>query len=242
MTLHRRPMAFVRALLGGNPNARDLTLLCFTAGIESDLLVGAGRIKCIRSCYFGLESFGLAPMFTEAANQGNIQIMEETEASISFGIRAKLADVGFMPGRAWIGTDLPKLRPDVKMVTDPYTDEELVAFPSLACDVAVIHALEADRDGNAVIGGNSGVDLELAILADTTLITTERIVPRLARADIASPAVTSVSLAPNGAWPTSCHPHYPLDGEEIMRYIEACKGKKFDSFLTELDGSIKPYA
>ena len=44
MTLYRRPMAFVRALLvrtllQREPPPRDLTLLCFTAGFESDLLV-----------------------------------------------------------------------------------------------------------------------------------------------------------------------------------------------------------
>ncbi|MBE0689313.1 MAG: hypothetical protein IH587_04230, partial [Anaerolineae bacterium] len=62
MTLYRRPVAFVRALLRRPTPAKDLTLLCFTAGIESDLLVGAGCIKTVRSVYFGLESFGLAPM------------------------------------------------------------------------------------------------------------------------------------------------------------------------------------
>ena len=234
MTMYRRPMTFVRTLLRENPHACDLTLLCFTAGLESDLLVGAGRVRRVRSCYFGLEVFGLAPMFTQAANKGEIEILEETEASLSLGIRAGLASVGFMPGRAWVGTDLPRLRPDVRMVTDPYSGEELVAFPAINCDVAVIHALEADPAGNAIIGGNSGVDVELAMLADVTLITTEKIVSKLARADIASPAVTGVALAPYGAWPTSCHPHYPLDGEEILHYVEACKAKQFDSFLAQI--------
>src|SRR5512137_1777544 len=117
MTLYRRPMAFTRALLNrhrqtGEP--RDLTLLAFTAGLESDLLLGAGMVSRVRSCYFGLEIFGLAPMFTYLASRGEIEIIEETEASISFGLRAQMAGIGFMPGRAWMGTDLPHLRPDVR--------------------------------------------------------------------------------------------------------------------------------
>jgi acyl CoA:acetate/3-ketoacid CoA transferase alpha subunit len=32
MTVYRRPMAFVLALLRRQPRPRDLTLLCFTAG------------------------------------------------------------------------------------------------------------------------------------------------------------------------------------------------------------------
>src|SRR5215207_3058525 len=87
MTIYRRPTAFVRALLRRSPRPHDLTLLCFTAGYESDLLVGAGCVSTIRSCYFGLESFGFAPMFTAAAQNGTITIIEETEASIVMGIR-----------------------------------------------------------------------------------------------------------------------------------------------------------
>ena len=44
MTLYRRPVAFVRELLRRGSPPRDLTLLCFTAGFESDLLVGAGFV------------------------------------------------------------------------------------------------------------------------------------------------------------------------------------------------------
>ena len=233
MTLYRRPLAFTRTLLRENSAAHDLTLLCFTAGIESDLLVGAGRVQSVRSCYFGLEAFGLAPMFTQAAGEGAIQIVEESEASIAFGIRASLADVGFMPSRAWMGTDLPRLRPDVKKIKDPYSDEELIAFPAIHCDVAVIHALRADRTGNAVIGGNPGMDLELALLADTTLITTEELVEKLDKADVPGPLVEAVALAPKGALPTSCHPLYWLDGEAIIDYTLRCRAGEFEQYLRE---------
>ena len=95
MTLYRRPVAFVRELLRhSNSNSFTLTLLAFTASYESDLLVGAGLVKRTRTCYFGLEAFGLAPMFTQAANLGDIEIVEETEASLAFGLRATLAKIG----------------------------------------------------------------------------------------------------------------------------------------------------
>lgn len=249
MTLYRRPVAFVRELLRANglPLSRwgssrrergaggeGLTLLCFTASYESDLLVGAGLVQRIRTCYFGMEAFGLAPMFTQAANLGEIEILEETEASLAFGLRATLADVGFMPGRGWLGTDLLKLRPDVKTVTDPYSGETLMAFPAIRCDVAVLHALKADRAGNAVLGGNLGVDVELALAADTVVITAEEIVERLERADVAGLTVAAVAPAPRGAWPTSCHPLYPMDGLEILKYTEACNAEAFDDYLADV--------
>lgn len=231
-TIYRRPVAFVQALLRQTAPPSDLTLLCFTAGYESDLLVGAGLVSQIRSCYFGLEAFGLAPMFTEKANQGLVRIIEETEASLSLGMRAKMGGIGFMPSRAWIGTDLLKLRPDVKMVEDPYSGETLVAFPAIHCDVAVIHAPVADRRGNVRLGKTLGVDQELAMIADSVIITAEQIVEQLDQ-DVDIPALLTdvVVEAPRGAWPTSCYPLYPVDGSELLRYIDACNRGDFDDYL-----------
>jgi len=223
MTLYRRPMAFTYALLKRHFETRqpeDLTLLAFTAGLESDLLVGSGMITYVRTCYFGLEIFGLAPMFTYLANHGLLNIIEETEASLALGLRAAMAGIGFIPGRGWLGTDLPRLRPDVKTVQDPYSGEALIAYPAIHPDVAIIHALQADIEGNAVIGDNKGIDEELAMTAETVIITTEEIVPPLDKADIVAPFVSAVVAAPRGAAPTSCHPRYYLDGEALLQYTE----------------------
>jgi glutaconate CoA-transferase subunit A len=237
MTVYRRPVAFVRELLRKQSRPKDLTLLCFTAGYESDLLVGAGCVKTVRTVYFGLESFGLAPMFTEMANKGELHILEETEASLASGLRARMAGVGFMPSHAWIGTDLPALRPDVKTITDPYTGEELIAFPSIHCDIAVIHALEGDIDGNVKINNNRGVDQELMCVADATIVTVERVVDRVTPSVdghiLPRPGATYIVHAPMGAYPTSCYPEYPLAGGEFLRYVDACNAGEFDRYLSE---------
>jgi glutaconate CoA-transferase subunit A len=232
MTLYRRPVAFVYELLCRDPRPTDLTLLCFTAGYESDLLVGVGCVSRVRSCYFGLEIFGLAPMFTVAPT---LDVVQETEGSLAYGLRATMAGVGFMPALGWLGTDLMTLRPDVKTVTDPYSGEELVAFPALKCDIAVIHALVADRSGNARINGNRGVDAELALVADTVIVTAEEIVDELTSdVDIVGALVKGVAHAPRGAWPTSCYPLYPVGGGEILRYVDACNAGCFDEYLASV--------
>lgn len=235
MTLYRRPAAFAKALLRRPTRPKDLTLLCFTAGFESDILVGAGCVKVARSCYFGLESFGFAPMFTEAAQRGSIEVREETEASLALGIRAGIAGVGFMPSRAWIGTDLPRLRPDVQTITDPYSGETLMAFPAIRCDVAIIHGLEGDQHGNVRINNNVGVDIELIYLADIVIATVERVVDHVERTLdstlIPAPGTNYLVHAPRGAWPTSCYPDYPVGGGEFLRYVDACNAGKFDAYL-----------
>ncbi len=237
MTLYRRPLAFVKALLLRERPPRDLTLLSFTGGIESDLLIGSGCVAVIRSAYVGLEAFGLAPMFTHFAQQGRLHVIEETEASIVMGIRAGIAGSGFMPSRAWQGTDLPGLRPDVKPVRDPYSAEEMLAFPAIHCDVAVIHGLAGDRQGNALINNNLGIDLELVYLADRVIATVEERVEKLTRSTegviIPYPGCDMLAEAPRGAAPASCYPLYPLDGEAILRYTEACKAGEFQRFVDD---------
>jgi len=95
-----------------------------------------------------------------------------------------------------------------------------MAFPAIKPDFAVIHALRADEDGNAQIGDNRGIDIELTLTADKVVITAEEIVPQLSKADIVAPFVDAVIYAPDGAHPTSCHPNYPLDGQWLMDYID----------------------
>src|SRR3990172_3207714 len=210
MTLYRRPVAFVRELL--KTETRDLTLLCFTASYESDLLVGAGRVKAVRTCYFGMEAFGLAPMFTQRATSGDLRVIEESEGSLAFGMRATLARVGFMPGPGWVGTDMLKVRPDVRVIDDPYTGKPVAAFPAIACDVAV--------------------DRELSMVARRVVVTAEEIVDELeAPVDVGQIFVTGVAHAPRGARPTSCYPLYPVDGAEILRYMEACTAGQFHAYL-----------
>lgn len=235
MTLYRRPIGFVKALLRRSPRPRDLTLLSFTGGMESDLLIGAGCVRQLRSAYFGLEAFGLAPMFTQSVQSQRVKVIEETEASIVMGIRAAIAGVGFMPSRAWLGTDLPCLRPDVKTVMDPYSGEELLAFPAIPCDVAVIHGLAGDKHGNVLINNNLGIDMELVYVADKVVATVEALVDELRPTTegviIPYPGCDMIVHMPAGAAPTSCYPRYPVDGGAILSYVEACNSGRFAEFL-----------
>ncbi len=235
-TLYRRPVAFVRELL--RRGVGDLTLLALTSGYESDLLVGAGRVACVRTCYFGLEAFGLAPMFSRMAARKAFRLIEETEASLAYGLRAAEAGVGFMPGRAWLGSDMFRARPDVRLVQCPYSGEMLPAFPALRPDVAVIHAVRADRDGNAVVLANKAYDRELGLTAKTLIVTAERIVDGPgelgSEIDVLGRRVTALVHAPRGALPTSCYPLYPLDSVAIMDYIEACDRGEFDHYLERI--------
>ena len=132
-----------------------------------------------------------------------------------------------------------RARPDVRTIRDPYNGEELTAFPAVDCDVAVIHVLRADRAGNAVLGGNPTIDLELTMVARDVILTAEEVVEALdAPIDLVGQPVSAVVSAPFGAWPTSCYPRYPLDGEEILRYIDACNAGKFAEYVSGMEQRV----
>jgi glutaconate CoA-transferase subunit A len=235
LMLYRRPTAFVYEVLRRATPPTGLTLLTFTAGYESDLLVGAGCISRVRTCYFGLESFGFAPMFTAAAQNGSLHIQEETEVSLAAGLRATMHGVSFTPSTAWQGTDLLRLRPDVKTIQDPYTGQTLTAFPAIRADIAVIHALVADRQGNCRLNDNWGMDRELVMVAERVIVTAEEVVDSLTEGvTLSGVVVDQVVHAPQGASPSSCYPHYPVDGLELLDYMDDCIVGQFPTYLEKV--------
>src|SRR5579863_5143710 len=131
MTLYRKPMAFVREL--ARNKVKDLTLLSFTCSFEAELLAAANALATLRSCYFGLEYLGLAPILRRAIEDGAIRVVEETEYSIAIGLQASLMRVPYLPSRdCLIGTDYFRVRPDLKRAPCAVTGEMLTWFPAVA--------------------------------------------------------------------------------------------------------------
>jgi len=226
MTLYRRPVAAARALAAAG--RRELTIVAFTAGIETDLLIGAGCVARLRSCYTGLEFIGFAPHFTRAATTGGIAIVEETEYTLSYAVQAAAMRVPFLPMQATLlATDIAQVRPDLRPFACPLTGTTLLAVPALRVDVAIIHALAADRLGNACLPGQLALDPYLPAIADTTVVTAERIVgsDELAALPggirLAGMGVTHVVHAPRGSAPCSCAPDYDLDVSAMLAYVDA---------------------
>ncbi|MCK9912980.1 hypothetical protein MXD81_27760, partial [Microbacteriaceae bacterium K1510] len=68
-------------------------------------------------------------MFRKRVETGEVKVIEETESTIGFGLRAAMQGVGFMPARTLIGTDLLQVRPDIQLISCPYTNERYPAMP-----------------------------------------------------------------------------------------------------------------
>lgn len=94
LTLSRRPVALCKLL--HESGAKELTLVGLTLGIESEALIAAGRVKAVRTSYYGLEIFGLAPEFTRAASDGRLQVIDESERSFCRAIGSMKIDLALL--------------------------------------------------------------------------------------------------------------------------------------------------
>ncbi|MEM2143807.1 MAG: CoA-transferase [Candidatus Jordarchaeaceae archaeon] len=236
MSLYRRPMTLTREII--RQKIKDLGILSFIAGLPSDMLIGAHCASRIRSCYVGFEMFGLAPNYRRAAENGDLEIIEETEITIVLGLKATLLQVPHLPTRGIRCTDVMKVRKDLKEYTCPLSGEKLVALPPIKPDVSIIHVSMADRMGNAHIDGAVWLDEDLAkasgkvIISAEKIVETEEIIRTPSRANIPHFMVDAVVRAPYGAHPTSCFPFYTYDAHHIRKYLEASNnGNGFYEYL-----------
>ena len=226
MTLYRRPVAAALGLVGAG--RRDLEIVTLTGGVETDLLIGAGCVRHLRSCYTGLEVVGFAPHFTRGVQQGTLDITEETEYTLSYAVQAATMRVPFLPMRGELArTDLLSVRPDLRSFACPLTGVPLIAVPALPIDVAILHATAADRHGNCNLRGQLALDPHLPTAAAVTIVTTERLVETdELRAmpggiNLSGLFVTHVVLAPGGSLPTSCLPDHRLNVAAVLDYADA---------------------
>ena len=101
---------------------------------------------------------------------------EHSHAAMANAYEAGAAGLPFAVFRGYIGVDLPKVNPNIRSVTCPYTGEMLATVPAIRPDVAIIHALRADRAGNVLLEGIVGVQKQAVLAARRAIVTVEEIV------------------------------------------------------------------
>jgi glutaconate CoA-transferase, subunit A len=226
--------------------ARDLHLVCVpTGGLQVDLLIGAGRVRVVETSAATLGEAGGAPCFVRAVREGALEIRDATCPAILTGLTAAQKGVPFIPMRGLIGSDLLRVRPDWRVIENPFEPgDAIVAIPAIHPDLALFHAAEADRDGNVWIGRRRELAL-MAYAARTSLVTVERIRETTLLDDEVTAAgvlpalyVGAIAEAPDGAWPYGLWGEYPTDAAEIARYAAAARTQEgFAAYLDEFIGA-----
>lgn len=220
-------MAATRALL--RRGARRLHLVCVPiGGLQADLLIGAGCVETIETSAVTLGEFGTGPRFAAALAAGTVRILDATCPAIHAALQAGQKGIPFIPLRGLLGTDLLAVRPDWKVIDNPFAPgDRIVLLPAIVPDVALFHAPAADRHGNVFIGRQREL-LTMAHAARRTLVTVERIVPGNLMDDadrapgvIPATYVTAIAVAPLGALPLRFRDLYPQDDATLGAYVAA---------------------
>ncbi len=225
LSFWRKPMAICREII--KQGKRDLTLCTFVGGMEIDILVAAGCVSKVKASFVGMEVFGMAPHYRKSVEKNQIQVSEESEASIALGLKCSYLDVPFMPLKGIIGTDFEKVRNDITEFEDPLgTGTKLMALPKIDLDIAILHVPYADQYGNGNISGAVWLDDDMAKTAKKTIITCERIVELEdiihlpGKAQLPMQTTDAVVKMPFGAHPTSCYDKYTFDALHIQNYLK----------------------
>jgi glutaconate CoA-transferase, subunit A len=220
----------------------DLELVRMTPDLLYDQLIGMGIARRLVFSYGGNPGVGSLHRFRDAIEHGwprPIEIEEHSHAGMANRYAAGAADLPFAVMRGYVGTDLMP-RTTVKPITCPFTGEQLIAIPALRPDVAIVHAQEADRQGNVQLWGIPGVQKEAVLAAKRSLVTVERIVdelePRPGGIVIPGWVIDAVAEVPQGSQPSYSHGLTARDNDFYRFWDEVSRDR--DAFTAWMEHHV----
>jgi glutaconate CoA-transferase subunit A len=221
---------------------RNLHLVRMTPDVIYDQLIGAGCARSLTFSWGGNPGVGSLHRFRDAVENGwpaPLELVEHSHAGMAAAYAAGAANLPFGVVRGYGRTDLTA-HTQVATITCPYTGEELAAIPAHRPDVGVVHAQQADRDGNVQLWGIVGVQKEVVLAAARSIVTVEEIVPALELKPggvvLPSWVIDAVSLAPRGAHPSYAHGYYDRDNAFYRRWDEISRDR--DRFTAWIDRHV----
>jgi glutaconate CoA-transferase subunit A len=196
---------------------RDLTVVRMTPDVIYDQMIGMGCVSRMVFSYGGNPGVGSLHRMRDAVENGwpvPLELVEHSHAGLANAYVAGASRLPFATLRGYAGTDLEH-GGAVAFVECPFTGQRLSAVRAVNPNVTVIHAQHADRKGNVMLWGLSGVQKEAVLAADRAIVTVEEIVdelvPRPHAVVLPSWVVTAVCHVPGGAWPSYAHDYSKRD-------------------------------
>jgi glutaconate CoA-transferase subunit A len=222
---------------------RELTLIRMTPDLVYDQLIGMGCASKMIFSWGGNPGIGSLRRFRDAVENGwpePLELEEHSHAGMANRYAAGASNLPFAVMRGYLGTELMERTRTVATVECPFTGEELAAVPALRPEVGIVHAQRADREGNVQLWGIIGVQKEIVLASERSLVTVEEVVdelePRPGAIVLPTWAVTAVAETPNGAHPSYAHDYYDRDNSFYQRWDEISKDR--DGFRAWMEENV----
>jgi glutaconate CoA-transferase subunit A len=223
---------------------RDLTLIRMTPDLIYDQMIGMGCARRLVFSWGGNPGVGSLHRLRDAVERGwpqPLEIEEHSHAAMAAAYSAGAAGLPCAILRAYVGTGLAGANPNVRFVTCPFTGEQLAAVPALRPDLGIVHAQRADREGNVLIEGITGVQKEVVLASARAIVTVEEVVD-----DLRAPGpnatilphwtVSAIVEAPGGARPSYAHGYYGRDNAFYTAWDEISRDR--DTFLAWMEANV----
>jgi glutaconate CoA-transferase subunit A len=203
---------------------RDLTLVRMTPDLICDQLIGAGCASKLVFSWGGNPGVGSLHRLRDAVERdwpAPLALEEYTHAALANAYEAGACNLPFAIFRAHRG-ELGEVNPNYRTLKCPYTGQELATVPAMRPDVAVIHAQQADADGNVLVEGIIGVQKQVVLASRTAIVTVEERVETFEHLHpnacvLPHWTIDAIAVAPRGAAPSYAHGYYDRDN---AYYIE----------------------
>jgi glutaconate CoA-transferase subunit A len=236
---HLIPFAAGHAII--RQGRRDLTVIRMTPDIVYDQLIGAGCVRKMIFSWGGNPGVGSLHRFREAVTDAwpsALEIEEHSHAGMAARWAAGAAGLPFGVLRGYVGTSLAEHTATIGTVTCPFTGEALTAVPALNPDVGIIHAQQADRAGNVMLWGISGVQKECVLASAHAIVTVEEVVdeftPHVNSVVLPAWVIDAVCVVPGGAHPSYADGYSERDNAWYAAWDSISRDReRFQAWLDE---------
>jgi glutaconate CoA-transferase subunit A len=210
---------------------KGLHLIRMTPDLIYDQMIGMGCASTLTFSWGGNPGVGSLHRLRDAVENGwpaplTLNEHSHGEMAVAYSAGASGMSCGLMKSAP--ASELSEHAGErIRPLDCPFDGGPLTAVRAINPDVTILHAQEADAEGNVLIRGIVGAAREAAMAARTLLVTVEQQVERL---DAESNAfvipnwlVAAIAAVPGGAWPSYAQGHYARDNSFYLAWDEIAR-------------------
>ena len=221
---------------------RRLHLVRMTPDLIHDQMIGMGCAGGLTFSWGGNPGVGSLYRLRDAIERQwpqPLQLTERTHAEMAVAYQAGASGLPCGLMRHYADTDLDRTRgAHIATLTCPFSGDALLAVPAINPDVTILHAQQADQEGNVLIRGIIGAAREAALAARCLLITVEN---KVARFDAPLNAIVlphwminAVCVVPAGAHPSYAAGCYERDNRFYVQWDEISRDRgRFQQWMND---------